>query len=195
MLSLDYSKQTENGCVLVFFADSVDDIEEVSNGKEFISRNGTNYGVPAVGSVITVTSKDTRDTVYVLNNDGNWELKNDVVGGFNIFEFTIESNDVVSNGTEDGEKTYSLTSDALSKLDAFVKKIDLSKMISGIFSVTEAGGISYFPLHILQDEGGLKIGWTTFMVDITVTTVTGKVTEILGTSLQNGPVKIKIICE
>nr|DAG32953.1 MAG TPA: hypothetical protein [Caudoviricetes sp.] len=195
MLSLDYSKQTENGCILVFFADSVDDIEEVSNGKEFISRNGTNYGVPAVGSVITVTSKDTRDTVYVLNNDGNWELKNDVVGGFNIFEFTIDSNDVVSNGAEDEEKTYSLTSDALSKLDAFVKKIDLSKMISGIFSVTEAGGISYFPLHILQDEGGIKIGWTTFMVDIAVTTVTGKVTEILGTSLQNGPVKIKIICE
>lgn len=35
MLYLDYAKQTENGYIMNFFANSVEDLEDISEGKEF----------------------------------------------------------------------------------------------------------------------------------------------------------------
>lgn len=72
MLYLDYAKKTENGYILNFFADSVDDIAEVSNGKEFVTKNGTNYGVPLASSTVVITLPDKTKKTYVLNNDGEW---------------------------------------------------------------------------------------------------------------------------
>lgn len=72
MLYLDYAKQTENGYIMNFFANSVEDLEDISEGKEFVTKNGTNYGVPAPQSVVTITNKDGEKTTYLMGEDGNW---------------------------------------------------------------------------------------------------------------------------
>ena len=45
MLYLDFAKPVEGGYILNFFADTVEDIEEISNDKKFVTLNGTDYGV------------------------------------------------------------------------------------------------------------------------------------------------------
>lgn len=72
MLYLDYAKQTEDGYIMNFFANSVEDLEDISEGKEFVTKNGTNYGVPAPQSVVTITNKDGEKTTYLMGEDGNW---------------------------------------------------------------------------------------------------------------------------
>lgn len=72
MLYLDYAKQIGDRYILNFFADSVEDIDEVANGKEFITKNGTNYGVPMASSTVVVTMPDKSKKTYVLGEDGNW---------------------------------------------------------------------------------------------------------------------------
>lgn len=72
MLYLDYAKQTENGYIMNFFANSVEDLEDISEGKEFVTKNGTNYGVPAPQSVVTITNRDGEKTTYLMGEDGNW---------------------------------------------------------------------------------------------------------------------------
>ena len=66
MLYLDYAKQVGDRYILNFFADSVEDIDEVANGKEFITKNGTNYGVPMASSTVVVTMPDKSKKTYVL---------------------------------------------------------------------------------------------------------------------------------
>lgn len=73
MLYLDYAKQMQNGYILNFFADNEKDIEEVSGGKEFITRNGLSYGSPLAGSTIVITNPDKTKTTFVLNNNGEWK--------------------------------------------------------------------------------------------------------------------------
>ena len=72
MLYLDYAKQTEDGYIMNFFANSAEDLEDISEGKEFVTKNGTNYGVPAPQSVVTITNKDGEKTTYLMGEDGNW---------------------------------------------------------------------------------------------------------------------------
>lgn len=72
MLYLDYAKQTENGYIMNFFANSIEDLEDISEGKEFVTKNGTNYGVPAPQSVVTITNKNGEKTTYLMGEDGNW---------------------------------------------------------------------------------------------------------------------------
>lgn len=72
MLYLDYAKQTEDGYIMNFFANSVEDLEDISEGKEFVTKNGTNYGVPAPQSVVTITNKYGEKTTYLMGEDGNW---------------------------------------------------------------------------------------------------------------------------
>lgn len=69
---MDYAKQTENGYIMNFFANSVEDLEDISEGKEFVTKNGTNYGVPAPQSVVTITNKNGEKTTYLMGEDGNW---------------------------------------------------------------------------------------------------------------------------
>lgn len=73
MLYLDYAKQMQNGYILNFFADDEKDIEEVSGGKEFITRNGLSYGSPLAGSTIVITNPDKTKTTFILNDNGEWK--------------------------------------------------------------------------------------------------------------------------
>lgn len=72
MLYLNYAKQMENGFILNFFADSDEDLKEVSDGREFVTKNGTNYGVPLASSTIIVTYPDKTKKTFVLMENGQW---------------------------------------------------------------------------------------------------------------------------
>ena len=73
MLYLDYAKPVGNGYILNFFADKIEDIQEVSGGKEFVTKNGTNYGVPLASSTVVITYPDKSKKTFVLNGSGEWE--------------------------------------------------------------------------------------------------------------------------
>lgn len=74
MLYLDYAKKMDNGCILNFFADSEQDISEVSDGKSFVTKNGSDYGVPLASSTVVITEPDKTKKTYVLSESGSWEL-------------------------------------------------------------------------------------------------------------------------
>lgn len=77
MLYLDYAKPMDNGFILNFFADSADDIKEVSEGKEFIASSGVNYGAPLSGSTVVITSPDKTKETYILDDSGFWSKGKD----------------------------------------------------------------------------------------------------------------------
>lgn len=72
MLYLDYAKPVEGGYILNFFADKVEDMESITGGKEFITKNGTNYGVPLKGSTVVITAPDKEKKTFVLDENGEW---------------------------------------------------------------------------------------------------------------------------
>lgn len=74
MIYLDYAKKVANGYILNFFADTEEDITEVSNGKHFITKNGTDYGIPQPSSTVVITMPDKTKKTYVLNEAGEWQL-------------------------------------------------------------------------------------------------------------------------
>ena len=82
MLYLDYAKPVEGGYILNFFADKVEDMESITGGKEFITKNGTNYGVPLKGSTVVITAPDQVKRTFVLDENGDWNE-----GGLNPNEF------------------------------------------------------------------------------------------------------------
>lgn len=72
MLYLDYAKPVGGGYILNFFADKVEDMESITGGKEFITKNGTNYGVPLKGSTVVITAPDKEKKTFVLDENGEW---------------------------------------------------------------------------------------------------------------------------
>ena len=74
MIYLDYAKKVANGYILNFFADTEEDIAEVSNGKHFITKNGTDYGIPQPSSTVVITMPDKTKKTYILNEAGEWQL-------------------------------------------------------------------------------------------------------------------------
>lgn len=106
MLYLDYAKKVEEGYILNFFADSEDDIKEVSGGKEFITKNGTNYGAPLPSSTVVITMPDKSRKTYILDDGNNW-----VVGG-EPSGVAVEANVATTDRDEElvslkvGDKTY-----------------------------------------------------------------------------------------
>lgn len=72
MLYLDYAKPVEGGYILNFFADKVEDMESITGGKEFVTKNGTNYGVPLKGSTVVITAPDKEKKTFVLDENGEW---------------------------------------------------------------------------------------------------------------------------
>ncbi len=78
MLYLDYAKQIDSGYILNLFADSFEDIKEVSNGKSFVTKNGTNYGVPQAGSTVTITTPNAPKTTYVIDVEGTWVVAENI---------------------------------------------------------------------------------------------------------------------
>ena len=67
MYYLDYAKKVDDRYILNFFADSVEDLKDVSTDKPYITRNGTNYGIPLDTSVVTIIEEGTKVN-YVLQN-------------------------------------------------------------------------------------------------------------------------------
>lgn len=79
MLYLDYAKPIANGkYILSFFADSAADLESISHGQKFVTKNGTDYGVPQAGSTVIVTSPEFRQTTYVMDAEGVWVVTEDI---------------------------------------------------------------------------------------------------------------------
>lgn len=79
MLYLDYAKPLADGkYILSFFADSVADLESISHGQKFVTKNGTDYGVPQAGSTVIVTSPNSGKTIYVMDAEGVWVVTEDI---------------------------------------------------------------------------------------------------------------------
>ncbi len=72
MLYLDYAKPVKGGYILNFFADKAEDMESITGGKEFVTKNGTNYGVPLKGSTVVITAPDKEKKTFVLDENGEW---------------------------------------------------------------------------------------------------------------------------
>ena len=74
MLYLDYAKPLADGkYILSFFADSVADLESISHGQKFVTKNGTDYGVPQPSSTVVITMPDKTRKTYILNKAGKWQ--------------------------------------------------------------------------------------------------------------------------
>ena len=67
MYYLDYAKKVDDRYILNFFADSAEDLKDVPTDKPYITRNGTNYGIPLDTSVVTIIEGGTKVN-YVLQN-------------------------------------------------------------------------------------------------------------------------------
>ena len=105
MLYLDYAKPVEGGYILNFFADKVEDMESITGGKEFITKNGTNFGVPLKGSTVVITAPDQVKRTFVLDENGDWNE-----GGLNPNEFyTKEAADEKFMEKAGGSTTGDLT--------------------------------------------------------------------------------------
>ena len=79
MLYLDYAKSLADGkYILSFFADNVADLESISHGQKFVTKNGTDYGVPQPGSTVIVISPNSEKTTYVMDAEGIWVVTEDI---------------------------------------------------------------------------------------------------------------------
>ena len=67
MYYLDYAKKVGDRYILNFFADTTEDIADIPTDTPYITRNGTNYGIPLETSIVTVIENDVRKN-YVLQN-------------------------------------------------------------------------------------------------------------------------------
>lgn len=87
MLYLDYAKPLADGkYILSFFADSVADLESISHGQKFVTKNGTDYGVPQAGSTVVITMPDKTKKTYILNKAGEWQEGGADIGGNKFVE-------------------------------------------------------------------------------------------------------------
>ena len=74
MLYLDYAKPLTGGkYILNFFAESIEDLDSISHGQRFITKNGIDYGVPQPSSTVVITMPDKTKKTYVLNESGEWQ--------------------------------------------------------------------------------------------------------------------------
>lgn len=144
MLYLDYAKQTENGYIMNFFANSVEDLEDISEGKEFVTKNGTNYGVPAPQSVVTITNKDGEKTTYLMGEDGNW-----IPGVVNPTDYYTKKQ--ADEKFADKEEVAELAQTALTSNNV--------KTLFGNQSIVGTGNIDLYRhnLHISQGNSGSYI--------------------------------------
>lgn len=121
MFYLDYAKQVGDRYILNFFADSQDDLKDVPTNKPYITRNGTNYGVPLETSVVTIVEKGVKVN-YVLQNgeyiaggdvapvvkgltvdkNGTYNAKDSKVDGFDVVTVNVQpalqEKNVIANG-------------------------------------------------------------------------------------------------
>lgn len=105
MLYLDYAKPVGNGYILNFFADKEEDIQEVSGGKEFVTKNGTNYGVPLASSTVVITYPDKSKKTFVLNGSGEWEESGEAKAQADYAQNDPTQPDYIKNRLVYGENT------------------------------------------------------------------------------------------
>lgn len=86
MYYLDYAKKVGDRYILNFFADTAEDIADVPTNTPYITRNGTNYGVPLETSIVTVIENDVRKN-YVLQN-GSYVAGGDIPSILGTLEAT-----------------------------------------------------------------------------------------------------------
>ena len=86
MYYLDYAKKVGDRYILNFFADTAEDIADVPTNTPYITRNGTNYGVPLETSIVTVIENDVRKN-YVLQN-GAYVVGGDIPSVLGTLEAT-----------------------------------------------------------------------------------------------------------
>lgn len=91
MLYLDYAKPLGGGYILNFFADDTADLESISDGKSFVTKNGTDYGVPQESSTCVITAPNTDKKTFVMDAEGIWVEAENVQVGLNIENGTGDS--------------------------------------------------------------------------------------------------------
>ena len=100
MYYLDYAKKVDDRYILNFFADSVEDLKDVPADKPYITRNGTNYGIPLDTSVVTIVEKGTKVN-YVLQN-GAYIAGGDVAPVVGTLEATENKTYLAKDANLDG---------------------------------------------------------------------------------------------
>ena len=149
MIYLDYAKATPNGYILNFFADKEADISDISNGKRFVTKNGTDYGVPQPSSTVVITMPDKTRKTYILNKAGEWQEGGADIGGNKFVELvqrTIKAvtEDDLQGSTSIGDYAFSycseLTSVTIPDSATSIGKSAFSGC-SGLTSVTIGNGV------------------------------------------------------
>ena len=112
MITLNYAKKINDKYVMNFYADTEDDLQNFDASKEFLF-----YGVPAEGSVVTITSNEQDAGNYYLNGEGNFvkiptsgdEPGDDPVYSLSFSDFTFEEDK--PNAIKSNVNDFSLNQD------------------------------------------------------------------------------------
>lgn len=126
MYYLDYAKKVGDRYILNFFADTAEDIADVPINTPYITRNGTNYGIPLETSIVTVIENDVRKN-YVLQN-GAYVAGGDIPSVLGTLEATenktykaadenLEGYSTVTVNVEPSLQTKSISSNGTVKPD------------------------------------------------------------------------------
>ena len=126
MYYLDYAKKVGDRYILNFFADTAEDIADVPTNTPYITRNGTNYGIPLETSIVTVIENDVRKN-YVLQN-GTYVAGGDIPSVLGTLEATenktykaadenLEGYSTVTVNVEPSLQTKSISSNGTFKPD------------------------------------------------------------------------------
>ncbi len=183
MLYLDYAKPVDGGYILNFFADKVEDMESITGGKEFITKNGTNYGVPLKGSTVVITAPDKEKKTFVLDENGEWneggldpnqfytkeaadEKFMEKAGGSITGDLTVGGNLVVNGKTTTVESENLAVKDKLIEVAAgnAVKLAAPAGLVVPKYDGTNSGalvfdgdGIAYVGDVVLNEKGDIDV--------------------------------------
>ena len=183
MLYLDYAKPVDGGYILNFFADKVEDMESITGGKEFITKNGTNYGVPLKGSTVVITAPDKEKKTFVLDENGEWneggldpnqfytkeaadEKFMEKAGGSITGDLTVGGNLVVNGKTTTVESENLAVKDKLIEVAAgnAVKLVAPAGLVVPKYDGTNSGalvfdgdGIAYVGDVVLNEKGDIDV--------------------------------------
>lgn len=106
MYYLDYAKKVGDRYILNFFADTAEDIVDVPTNTPYITRNGTNYGIPLETSIVTVIENDVRKN-YVLQN-GAYVAGGDIPSVLGTLEATENKTYKASDENLEGYSTVTV---------------------------------------------------------------------------------------
>lgn len=164
MIYLDYAKATPNGYILNFFADKEADLADISNGQKFVTKNGTDYGVPQPSSTVVITMPDKTRKTYVLNKTGEWQEGGADIGGNKFVELVQRTTKAVTEDdsqglTSIGDYAFSYCSELTSvTIPDSVTSIGDSAFngCSGLTNVTIGNGVTSIGDYAFEECSGLK---------------------------------------